>query len=103
MEYTIYKVLPGNTLWGIANFFGTEVEDIIELNNLKEPELIYPDMELKIPVRSPKAPRYYAVRPEDTLFTIASRYAIDVNHLAKINNLANPNIIYPGQILMLRR
>ena len=103
MEYTIYKVLPGNTLWGIANFFGTEVEDIIELNNLKEPGLIYPDMELKIPVRSPKAPRYYAVRPEDTLFTIASRYAIDVNHLAKINNLANPNIIYPGQILMLRR
>ena len=81
----------------------TTVEDIIELNNLKEPELIYPDMELKIPVRSPKAPRYYAVRPEDTLFTIASRYAIDVNHLAKLNNLANPNIIYPGQILMLRK
>ena len=103
MEYVLYTVLPGNTLWGIANFFGTEVEDIIALNELKEPELIYPDMVLKIPVRSPKAPRYYAVRPEDTLFTIASRYAIDVNHLAKLNNLANPNVIYPGQILMLRK
>lgn len=103
MEYVLYTVLPGNTIWGIANFFGAEVEEIISLNNLKEPELIYPDMVLKIPVSKPRPPRYYAVRPEDTLYTIAGRYAIDVNHLAKINNLTNPNVIYPGQILMLRK
>lgn len=103
MEPVLYTVLPGNTLWGIANFFGTTVDEIIKLNNLTEPELIYPDMVLKIPVDRPSAPRYYAVRPEDTLYGIASRYSLDVNDLARINNLANPNMIYPGQILMLKR
>ena len=103
MEYVLYTVMPGNTLWGIANFFGTDTEEIIALNNLKEPELIYPDMVLKIPAGKPSAPRYYAVRPEDTLYDISKRYSIDINELTKMNNLKNPNLIYPGQILMLRR
>lgn len=101
MEPVLYTVLPGNTLWGIANFFGTTVDEIVKLNDLKEPELIYPAQVLKIPVDRPIPPRYYSVRPEDTLFDIAKRYNIDINTIAKLNNLTNPNIIYPGQILML--
>ena len=102
MEPVLYTVLPGNTLWGIANCFGTTTEEIIKLNDLKEPELIYPNQVLKIPVNKVMAPRYYAVRPDDTLFSVAMRYHLDVNDLARLNNLSNPNIIYPGQILMLR-
>ncbi len=102
MEPVLYTVLPGNTLWGIANFFGTSTDEIIKLNNLKEPDLIYPDQVLKIPVDKTRSPRYYAVRPDDTLFEIAKRYNLNINDLARLNNLSNPNIIYPGQILMLR-
>lgn len=103
MEPVLYTVLPGNTLWGIANFFGTTVEEIIKLNNLKEPDLIFPDQVLKIPVDRPQPPRYYAVRPEDTLYGIASRYNLEVGEIISMNNLKNPNLIFPGQILMLKR
>ena len=102
MEPVIYTVLPGNTLWGIANFFGITVDEIINANDLKEPELIFPGQVLTIPVEKPTAPKYYAVRPEDTLYEISKRYGLDVNNIIRINNLGNPNLIYPGQILMLR-
>jgi len=102
MEPVLYTVMPGNTLWGIANLFGTTTEEIIDINDLKEPELIYPGQILKIPAGSPQPPRYYAVRPGDTLYTIANRYNLDIGSIVKLNNLATPNVIYPGQILMLR-
>ncbi len=102
MQNTSYTVLEGNTLWGIANFFGVEVEDIVELNNLQEPELIYTGQVLMIPVSKPVPPRYYAVRPADTLYSIAKRYNMQVEDIAKLNNTANPNLIFPGQIIRLR-
>lgn len=102
MEPVLYTVAEGNTLWGIANFFGITVEDIIKLNDLTEPELIYPGQVLKIPVDRPYPPRYYAVRPADTLWSIAQRYSITVNDILALNELSNPNLIFPGQILRLR-
>ncbi|MGN0452577.1 MAG: LysM peptidoglycan-binding domain-containing protein [Ruminococcus sp.] len=103
MEPVLYTVLPGNTLWGIANFFGITTDEIIEFNNLTEPELIYPGMVLKIPVERPMPPRYYAVRPQDNLYDLAQRYGMTVNDILALNQFANPNLIYPGQIIMLRR
>ncbi|MBQ9742952.1 MAG: LysM peptidoglycan-binding domain-containing protein [Ruminococcus sp.] len=102
MEPVLYTVLPGNTLWGIANFFGTTTEEIIELNDIKDPQLIYPGQVLKIPVDKPRAPMYYTVRPGDSLWEIAKRYGLNVNDIIAYNNPANPNLIYPGQILRLR-
>lgn len=102
MEPVLYTVLPGNTLWGIANFFGTTTDEIAKLNDIDDPQLIYPGQVLKIPVDRPAPPKYYAVRPGDTLWSIAQRYGMTVNDILAINNLGNPNLIYPGQILMLR-
>ncbi len=101
MDNVLYTVLPGNTLWGIANFFGTTVEDIIKENDIKEADLIFPGQVLRIPVKAPRPPKYYAVRPEDTLYTIASRYGLSVGDILSKNPLSNPNMIYPGQILRL--
>lgn len=41
----------------------------------------------------------YTVKSGDTLSGIASKYGTDYQTLAKINGIANPNLIYPGQIL----
>ena len=46
-------------------------------------------------------PKWYAVRPGDSLYTISVRYGLDVNDIIDINNLDNPNTIYPGQLIML--
>ncbi len=44
---------------------------------------------------------YYHVRPGDTLYTIAWRYALDVRDLMAWNRLKPPYTIYPGQRLRL--
>lgn len=103
MNYTLYTVMPGNTLWGIANFFGITVDDIVRLNDIENPEFIIPGIVLKIPAKiPPDMPTVYIVRPGDTLFGIARRYGITVDDIMSYNTLSNPNTIYPGQRLRLK-
>jgi lipoprotein NlpD len=48
------------------------------------------------------APDRYAVKKGDTLYSIAWRYGRDFRELARINGIAAPYTIYPGQPLRLR-
>ena len=38
MEMVQYTVRPGNTLFGIAQFFQTTVNDILKYNNIQTPD-----------------------------------------------------------------
>ena len=40
-EYFIYNLFRGDTLWGISRKFGTTVENLVKLNSVKNPNLIY--------------------------------------------------------------
>lgn len=44
----------------------------------------------------------YVVQPGDTLWEIANRFGITVESLALINDIADPNLIYPGQVLIIK-
>ncbi len=103
MEMLKYTVRPGNTLYAIAQFFGTTPQDIANANGLIPPYMIYPGQELILPVEDIRSPRYYVVRPGDTVINIADRYGLELENILALNNLENPNIIYPGQILRLTR
>ena len=43
----------------------------------------------------------YTVQAGDTLSGIASKYGTTYQELARINNIANPNVIYPGQVIKI--
>lgn len=103
METITYTVRPGNTLYAIAQFFSTSVKAIAQANGLKPPYTIYPGQELVIPPKDAGSPRYYVVRPGDTLVSIADRYGIELDDLLNLNRFEDPNIIYPGQIIRLTR
>lgn len=45
---------------------------------------------------------YYTVKRGDTLWAIAKRYGTTYQNLAKINGIANPNKIYPGQRIRVK-
>lgn len=45
------------------------------------------------------ARKTYTVKSGDTLSGIAAAYGTSWQHLADINGIANPNLIYPGQVL----
>lgn len=103
MDTITYTVRPGNTLYAIAQFFGSTVKAIAEANGLSHPYTIYPGQELIIPGKNIGRPRYYVVRPGDTVVAIADRYGLELDDILSLNNLENPNIIYPGQILRLTK
>ena len=44
----------------------------------------------------------YTVKAGDILFNIAKKYGVDFKKLAADNGLSNPNLIYPGQILIIK-
>lgn len=50
----------------------------------------------------PDTHEYYIVQEGDTLWGIANTYGITWEHLAKINKIKNPDLIYPGQHIKLR-
>jgi hypothetical protein len=59
-----------------------------------------------VPVRpnftpSQQVGRQYTVQRGDSLGVIAQQYGTTVAQLAALNNISNPSLIYPGQVLLL--
>ncbi len=99
-----YTVRSGDTIWQISRRFGVSMQDIIDLNNITNASRIYPGQVLRIPVPTqPPAPgqRVYVVRPGDSLWTISRRFGVSIDDILAANDLANPNLIYPGQELII--
>lgn len=97
-----YTVQSGDTLSGIAARYGTSWQHLADLNGLADPNLIYPGQVLTVDGSAPApAAQTYTVRPGDTLSGIAAAYGTSWQHLADINGIADPNVIYPGQVLTI--
>ena len=103
---TIYTVKSGDTLSGIASKYGTTYQVLANYNGISNPNVIYPGQKIKIPGAktnsTPSQSITYTVKSGDTLSGIASRYGTTYQHLAQINGIANPNIIYPGQVIKIK-
>jgi lysozyme len=121
----MYQVQPGDSLWRIAEHFGTSAQAIQDANNLVNANRIYAGQQLLIPgagaaqAQSPAAPAVpasdqpeavaaadppsltYTVRHGDTLVGIAVRFGLEAGDLQTLNDLDNPNRIYAGQVLVL--
>lgn len=52
---------------------------------------------------SPTGQTTYVVKPGDTLYKIAARYGVTVSAIVAANNIANPNLILVGQVLIIPR
>lgn len=118
-----YQVKAGDDLWKIAEkFYGSGYNwvDIAQENNLGNPNIIYVDQQLTIPrtaVIEPVAAAVtafgptiegsqYVVEKGDHLWGVAVRAYGDGyqwTQLAQANNIENPEIISPGDVLTIPR
>ena len=120
---TYYTVQSGDTLSGIAVEYNTTTATLTSLNNLSNPNLIYVGQRLLVKSASTAAASSatstatstasatstssttsattYTVKSGDTLSSIASSHNTTTAALTSLNSLANPNLIYVGQVLKL--
>lgn len=101
----IYIVKRGDTLSQIAQDYGVSVQSIVKNNNIVNPNLIYVGQRLVIKGTTGVQPNYlfYRVRWGDNLYRIARRYRVSVRSIVQLNHIMNPNLIYVGQLLKIRR
>ena len=103
---TTYIVQAGDTLSEIAQRFGTTYQSLAAINNIADPNRIYPGQEILIDGAATEAPAasavYYTIQPGDTLSGIASTYGTTWQRLAEVNGISDPNLIYAGNTIRVR-
>lgn len=94
-----YRVKPTDNLFTIAARFGVTLEALLKAN----PELLQPDMEIKIPLTQVALPtaKFYTIQPGDNLTLIAQRFNTTLDALVKTNNIHNPDEIEVGRVLKI--
>lgn len=101
----IYTVRRGDTLFRIARRFGSSVRAIEQANRLIPPVtdrgLIFPGNVLVVPSLSASGKVFYVVKSGDTVSGIASRFSTFTDLVSGVNKLANPNLIFPDQQLLV--
>lgn len=94
-----YVVQAGDTLWLIAQRYGTTVDAIKRLNGLSG-DLINIGQVLKIPSSQAESYIEYTVRSGDTLWQLSRRYNTTVDSIKKANGLAG-DLLNIGQVLKI--
>jgi LysM repeat protein len=95
-----YTVKKGDSLYSIANKYGTSVSNIIKLNNLTNNNLSIGQV-LKIPNNNVNSiNNTYTVKRGDNLYSIARNFNTTVNEIKRKNNLTS-NTLSIGQKLII--
>jgi LysM repeat protein/tRNA A-37 threonylcarbamoyl transferase component Bud32 len=105
-KFFTYVVQRGDTMSGIAVRFMVSMAELMKLNNIADPDGLYPGQQLRIPrsavaTPTPSQSRTYTVRAGDTLFSIATRFGVTIAALEAANNITDPNTIYVGMELKI--
>jgi LysM repeat protein len=97
-----HTIQSGETLSGIADTYGVGLDAIASANEIEDVDLIFEGQVLRIPGSQATVPlRTYTVEPGDSLSYVADLYGVSLNELIALNEIENPDIIQPGDILAI--
>jgi len=114
-----YRVRDGDTITSIAARSGSPLRAVLAANGLRRTEAIRPGQVLVLPMlrgagalatpakpkRSGSRPVVHVVRPGETLWTIATRYRVEIATVVRVNRrhglLLDLDTIKPGQKIIL--
>lgn len=89
----IYEVKPGDTLWKIANTYGTTATELKLINGLQQPDLLIAGQKLRVPIM-------YEVGTGDTLWKLSQAFNSSVQLIKSANGLTS-DVIFVGQKLKI--
>jgi membrane-bound lytic murein transglycosylase D len=100
-----YAVRKGDSLWKIANQFGTTTKAIQALNHLSNTHLKI-GQGLLIPTGVTEYEKIitktYKVSKGDSSFLIAQKHQMNLSEFLRLNHLTPRSTIYPGQVLLVK-
>ncbi|CAK6691555.1 hypothetical protein BBFGKLBO_01053 [Synechococcus sp. CBW1107] len=102
-----HVVRPGETLSEIAERYGVSVQRLLQLNGLKDPDMVEAGTRLKLPegstAKGSPAKGSHTVSAGETLSEIAGRYGLSVQKLMELNGLKDADLVQVGQRLKVPR
>lgn len=104
-QTTVHVVQRGETLFSIAQSYGSTVDAVAHASGLHDPTRIFVGQQLRIPTAGAAVglpdTTPYVVQAGDSLISIARRHATSWRDLARINGLISPNVLYAGQVIRI--
>ncbi|MFC3276283.1 LysM peptidoglycan-binding domain-containing protein [Agromyces mediolanus] len=118
-EIARHTVAAGDTMGGIADRYGIDLDQLLSANGLGRESLIFPGQQVVLPIAgavpaaapaaSPAAPAEGAapeqvtVAEGDTAWDLAERLDVDLEQLLAANQLGPDAVLQPGQVLTVPR
>ena len=99
VDYDLYIVKKGDTLYKIANNYNISVNELKKINNLTSDTLSI-GQQLLVPIIDKSDYTIYIVKKGDSLYSIAQKYNTTVDSIKKLNNLAS-NLLSINQQLKI--
>jgi spore germination protein len=95
----IHVVESGETLWLISRRYGVGIDQIVDANQLPNPNQLVVGQALVIPT----VDSVHIVRRGENLWGIARRYGVSISDIVAANQLRDPNQLMVGQRLVIPR
>ncbi len=117
-RYHRHKIASGDNLRTLARKYRIQVEDIVSLNNIKDPRALRIGTNLILPLREGfttlpidemaddylrSRRKIYTVRDGDSLWKISQRFSVSEKELRVWNRLGWSNLLRPGQVLAVSK
>ena len=95
-----------DTLSQIASQYNTSYQYLAKINDISNPNLIYVGQKIEVPNLKTSdindtSHKLYIVKWGDTLSALSVKFGVTIDSIVNLNNIANPNLIYVGEILRI--
>lgn len=95
---TIYSVVAGDTLSGIAKRYGLTVSYLKEINKLHTDDIF---LGQKLQLKEQQSQQTYTVKSGDSLSQIAKNFGVTISDIMSLNSLKS-ELIFVGQTLLIK-
>jgi LysM repeat protein len=106
-----HTVVRGETLSLIARKYGVTVEDLVAINKIKNPDIIFPGQvlllagqatEKKAAATASSAHRLvHEIQPGDTVWALARKYDVEMEQIIAANGISDPRKLEVGRKLVI--
>lgn len=105
VTYVSHTIVRGDTLYDLSRAHNTTVKNISEANRMDPRAVLTLGRIVVIPNNTeydkPRRRHTYTVAPGDNLKSIAIAHNVTVQDLTEVNQLTNPNLIRPKDLLLI--